>query len=206
MLFAPLRLVFRIVRWLVVAALLYYAVTVVQVWLTSRENDPHHAGAALVFGTAAGYLEPGQDLEARLERALALFRDRDVPVIAVTGGKEPGDHDTEAEISAIWLEARGVPARTIVEGGGDDTWQNVADVANALHARHVHSVLVVTDSFHEDRAMAITSDFGFSPSATPSEHSPIGGGAFVGHLFQESAEVALGRIIGYGALSDLLHG
>ena len=205
MLFAPLRIAFRILRLLVVAVVLYVAVTFVQVWLTSRENDPHSAGAALVFGTATTYTEPSEDLAGRLERALQLYRSRDVPLIVVTGGKRPGDLYTEAQISARWLEARGVPAGSILLGGGSDTWENVASVASALHARHVHSLLVVTDPFHEDRAMATTSGFSFEVSPAPSEHSPIGGAGLWGHLFQESLEVAAGRIVGYHALSDLLH-
>jgi len=93
--------------------------------------------------------------------------------------------------------------RDIVQGGGDDSWQNVAAVAPTLHADDVRSVLVVTDPFHEDRAMAIASSFGFSPSPTPSLHSPIRGITQLGYLVKESVEVAAGRIVGYGTLSSI---
>lgn len=206
MLFAPFRWAFRIVRLVLVAAVLYYGVTLVQVVLTSHENDPHRADAAIVFGTAAGYDTPGTDLRGRLERALALFEARDVTLIAVTGGKREGDVYTEAQISEMWLQAHGVPGRDVVAGGGSDTWQNVSSVAGSLRARHVVSLLVVTDPFHEYRAMAICSDFGFSPSAVPSQHSPIGGTSLAGHYLQEAAEVSLARIVGYGTISSWVHG
>ena len=205
MLLAPVRLALKIIGAIVAVVLVYVGVTFVQVWMTSHANDPHPAGAALVYGTAANYLTPAPDLEARLDRALGLYRDGLVPLIAVTGGKKPGDRYTEAQISAMWLERYHVPASAIIQGGGVDTWQNMASVAPALKAKGVHTVLVVTDGFHEDRAMAIASSFGFSPSPTPSLHSPIRGAAELGYLVKEAVEVSVGRIIGYGTLSDLDH-
>jgi uncharacterized SAM-binding protein YcdF (DUF218 family) len=205
MIFGPIRLALKIVGAVLALILLYFCVTLCQVWLTSRQDDPHRAGAILVFGTAANYLTPAPDLEARLDRALQLYEDGLAPVVAVTGGKRPGDRYTEAQISATWLEAKGVPRTGIVEGGGADTWQNVASVAPVLHRLGVRSVLVVTDPFHEYRAMAITSDFGFSPSPTPSLRSPIRGTAVIPYLLKEATEVSVGRIVGYGRLSTLDH-
>jgi uncharacterized SAM-binding protein YcdF (DUF218 family) len=201
----PFRLIFKILGALVAICLLYVCVTFVQVWLTSRQDDPHRADAILVFGTAANYVTPGVDLQMRLERSLALYDHHLAPIIAVTGGKRPGDRYTEAQISAMWLEARGVPASAIVEGSGSDTWNNVSSVAPLLQQRKVATVLDVTDPFHEDRAMAITSSFGFSPSPAPSLRSPIGGAGLVFHFAKESVEVALGRVVGYQTLEDFPH-
>ena len=101
----PFRLIFKIVGAVLAMCLVYVCVTLVQVWLTSRQDDPHPADAILVFGTAANYTTPGVDLEQRLDRSLALFDADLAPIIAVTGGKRPGDRYTEAQISAMWLEA-----------------------------------------------------------------------------------------------------
>jgi uncharacterized SAM-binding protein YcdF (DUF218 family) len=205
MIFWPFKLALRLLGILVALVVVYVGVTFVQVWLTSRDNDAHRADAALVFGTATNYRSPRADLKARLQRALSLYDAGLVRLVAVTGGKRPGDRYTEAQISAVWLESRRVPSTRIVLGSGDDTWQNVASVAPQLHADGVHSVLVVTDPFHEYRAMATTSDFGFSPSATPSLRSPIGGFTLFEFFGKEAAEVAVGRIVGYGTLSDWFH-
>lgn len=205
MLLAPLKLALKILGVVLAVILVYVGVTFVQVWLTSRANDPHPADAILVFGTAANYLTPAPDLQARLERALQLYQEGLAPVVAVTGGKRPGDKFTEGQISATWLEGQpnGVPKHAIVVGSGADSWDNVGSVAPVLRELGVHTVLVVTDPFHEDRAMAIVSSYGFSPSPTPSEHSPIHGAEELGYLIKESVEVSVGRIIGYGTLSDL---
>lgn len=201
----PFRLIFKVVGVVLAACLLYVGVTLVQVWLTSRQDDPHHADAILVFGTAANYVTPGDDLRMRLERSLTLYEHHLAPIIAVTGGKRPGDRYTEAQISAIWLRARGVPLSAIVLGSGSDTWNNVSSVAPALKQHSVVTVLVVTDPFHEDRAMAISSSFGFSPSPTPSIRSPIGGVSLVLYFAKEAVEVAAGRIVGYQTLTGLPH-
>jgi uncharacterized SAM-binding protein YcdF (DUF218 family) len=201
----PFRLVFKILGAVLAVCLLYVCVTFVQVWLTSRQDDPHPADAILVFGTAANYVTPGVDLWLRLERSLSLYDDHLAPIIAVTGGKRPGDRSTEAQISARWLETHGVPSSAIVLGSGSDTWNNVSSVAPALRQHRVVTVLTVTDPFHEDRAMAITSSFGFSPSPTPSIRSPIGGASLVLYFAKEAVEVAAGRILGYQTLSGIPH-
>jgi vancomycin permeability regulator SanA len=204
MLLWPFKVVFKIIGLVLAVLLVYFSVTFLQVWLTSRHNDPHKADAALVFGTAANLTTPAPDLQARLDRALALYDNGDVPLIAVTGGAG-GDPETEAQISATFLEGLGVPKSSIVLGSGDDSWQNVGSVAHRLHQLGVKTVLVVTDPFHEDRAMAIVSSYGFDPSPTPSLHSPIRGFATLGYLVKESVEVGIGRIVGYGALSRVFH-
>ena len=52
------------------AIFLYFAVTLVQVWLTSRHYDPHPAGAIVVMGAAQYNGVPSPDLAARLNEAL----------------------------------------------------------------------------------------------------------------------------------------
>ena len=70
--------------------------------------------------------------------ALLLFHQGDAGVVAVTGSKEKGDQFTEAEAGARYLETNGVPSAAIVEAGGDDTWQNLSDVAPLLEGPGVH--------------------------------------------------------------------
>ena len=69
MLLAPLRWALRIAILIVTVIVLYFAVTLVQVWLTSRQYDPHSAGAILVMGAAQYDCVPSPDLAARLDQA-----------------------------------------------------------------------------------------------------------------------------------------
>jgi uncharacterized SAM-binding protein YcdF (DUF218 family) len=204
MLFAPLRLALRIVSLLLTALVVYFAVCVVQVWLTSRHYDPHTADVIMVMGAAQYNGVPSPDLAARLNEALKLFDNKDASLIMLTGGKEKGDIYTEAQAGTTYLHAHGVPLSDILQAGGNTTYQNVAEAAPQLLARHVTTVLVTTDPFHEDRSMAISSSFGLTPSPTPTQTSPIKGWSTVPYFLKEAVGVGLGRVIGFNHL-DWLH-
>lgn len=202
LIFAPLRLAMKIVSAILTLVVLYFAVTFVQIWLTGRTHSTASAQAILVFGTAEDNGKPSQELRARLDEALAVYRAGRAPWIAVTGGNRPGDVYTEAGVSATYLEAHGVPKPYIIVGGGDDTWQNVKSVARQLKAHHLYSVITVTDPFHEDRAMANASSQGFSPIPSPVENSPTVKNSLWRYYLKETVAVGVGRIIGYGRMSS----
>ena len=203
MLLAPLRWALRIVLLVVTVIVVYFGVTLVQVWLTSRQYDPHPAGAILVMGAAQYDCVPTLDLQARLDEALKLYRQGYSHLIVVTGNKQPGDKCTEAESGAMYLERMGVPKADIVEAGGDDSYENIADALPKLEAHKIKVVLVTTDPFHEDRSMAIASDLSLSPSPTPTQSSPITGWSTFPYFVKEAVGVGLGRIIGYNHLEWL---
>ena len=202
LIFGPLRLALKIVSTVLTVVVLYFAVTFVQIWLTGRVHSTANAQAILVFGTAEDNGKPSQELQARLNEALAVYRAGRAPWIAVTGGNRPGDVYTEAGVSATYLESHGVPKARIIVGGGDDTWQNVATVAPRLKAHGLYRVITVTDPFHEDRAMANASSQGLSPIPSPVENSPTIKHSLWRYYFKETLAVGVGRIIGYGQLSS----
>jgi uncharacterized SAM-binding protein YcdF (DUF218 family) len=203
MLFGPIKLVLRVIGLFLTALLIYFSVTLVQVWLTSRHYDPHQAGVILVMGAAQYDGVPSPDLQSRLDEAETLFKAGDANLIMVTGGKESGDVFTEAQAGARYLESKGVPARDILQAGGNDSYQNISDAVPQLKARGISTVLVTTDPFHEDRSMAIVSSFDLTPSPTPTQDSPIRGWSTVPYFLKEAAGVGLGRVIGYNHLEWL---
>src|SRR5207249_3218966 len=83
---------------LVVVALLvgYFLVTFEQVWSTGRGDDRRASQAIIVLGAAQYDGRPSAVFRARLDHAVALYRDGIAPTIVVTGGKQPGDRFTEA--------------------------------------------------------------------------------------------------------------
>jgi uncharacterized SAM-binding protein YcdF (DUF218 family) len=204
MLLAPLRWALRIAFLILAAIVLYFGVTLVQVWLTARQYDPHPAGAILVMGAAQYDCVPTYDFQARLDQAAKLYHEGYAPLIMVTGNKQPGDRCTEAESGAMYLEGiRHVPKSAILEAGGDDSYENIADAQPELLAHNARVVLVTTDPFHEDRSMAIASNLSLSPSPTPTQTSPITGWSTVPYYLKEAVGVGLGRIIGYNHLEWL---
>jgi len=204
MLLAPIRWALRIVVLVVTVLVFYFGVTLVQVWLTSRQYDPHKAGAILVMGAAQYDCVPSPDLRARLDQAAILYHQGYARLIMVTGNKEPGDKCTEAQSGARYLEmVKGVPSSDILQAGGDDSYENISDAQPALLAHGATVVLVTTDPFHEDRSMAIASDLDLTPSPTPTQSSPITGWSTTPYFLKEALGVGLGRIIGYNHLEWL---
>ncbi|MDA8266754.1 MAG: YdcF family protein [Actinomycetota bacterium] len=202
------RLVRRLVRTALLLAVLaagYLVVTAVQVWLTSRHSDPHKAQAIVVMGAAQYNGVPSADLQARLATADQLWNEGMAPIVVVTGSKQPGDAFTEAQASATWLTAHGVPATDIVQVGGRDSWANLSDAARVLVPEHRTQVLMVTDGFHEDRSMAIATSVGLHPSPVPAVDSPIRGTGSIPYFAKETVGVAVGRVIGYQRLDLFDH-
>jgi uncharacterized SAM-binding protein YcdF (DUF218 family) len=197
---APLRWGLRIGAAVLALIVVYFAVTLVQVWLTSRDYDPHPAGAILVMGAAQYDGVPSPDLQARLDEALTLYDQGYSHLIMLTGGKEQGDVFTESESGAMYLEGKGVPARDIMEAGGNNSYENIADAQPMLRRHGVRAVLITTDPFHEDRSMAIASALSLSPSPTPTQNSPIQGWSAVPYFLKEAVGVGMGRIIGFNHL------
>jgi len=199
----------RAVRWvlarLVIFGMLlggYFAVTGVQVWLTSRHSQARPVQAIVVMGAAQYDGVPSPDLLARLQDADRLWG-KDAGQIVVTGYKEAGDTYTEAEASATWLNQHGVPMVDIVQVGGNDTWTSLALAAAALHSRGETRVLIATDGFHEDRCLAIASELGLQAWPVPATGSPISGLSSVPYFAKEAVGVSLGRIFGYSHLHAL---
>jgi uncharacterized SAM-binding protein YcdF (DUF218 family) len=202
MIFWPIKLALKIISALVSVALIYFGFTFLQIWWTGQHHSTRHAQAILVFGTTENNGKPSAELKARLDQALKLWRAHRAPWMIVTGGKQPKDVYTEAGASAKYLEAHGVPAARILKGYGNDTWQNVSTVIAQLRAHKIVSVLTVTDPFHEDRAMAISSSQGLVPYPSPVKNSPTIKHSLWLYYLKETLAVGTGRLVGYGRLSS----
>lgn len=201
MIFGPFKLVLRIISFVLSVIILYFAVTFVQIWLTSHEHSNAKAQAILVFGTTEDNGVASPELQARLNHALHLFREGRAPWLVVTGGNRPGDDYTESGVSATYLEKHGVAKADILQGFGGDTWQNVSTVMPLLKAHHIVRVITVTDPFHEYRAMAISSSQGLTPVPSPVPNSPTIKHSLWKYYLKETFDVGVGRIVGYGRLS-----
>ena len=196
----------RIVALVVVACVLYVAVSLGQVIYASRLVQDRPVQAIVVLGAAQYNGVPSPDLASRLNQALALWRDHLAPVIVTVGGKEPGDVYTEAAAGGMYLAARGVPQADLVRVvQGRDTWQSLTAVTAVLEQRRITRVLLVSDPFHDERIRLMAGALGLAPLVSPTHDSPIRGTAVIPYYAKETAEVAVGRIIGWRRLSELTH-
>jgi len=168
----------RVVTGIVVAVLLYFAVTttLVAVWMGKDEHPK--VDAIVVLGAAQYDGRPSAIYAARLEHAVDLYHSGVAPLIVFTGGKEPGDRFTEGGSGARWAVQHGIPAgATLVEDSSRTTYENLAGAKRVLDAR-LHSgkhprVVVVSDPFHMFRAMKQAGDLGFRAYPSPTRTSPV---------------------------------
>jgi uncharacterized SAM-binding protein YcdF (DUF218 family) len=177
----------------------YLVVTFVQVWMASRQDGDRAAEAIVVLGAAQYDCRPSPVLQQRLDHALGLYEGGTADTIVVTGGSQEGDRCTEATASANYLLAAGVPdANLLREVQGTNTWESLAASARILRNAGLTDVVLVTDGYHALRVQAIADELGLDASV-----SPTGGGGSVRDYVEETAAVAVGRIIGFRRLVDL---
>ncbi|MDQ1358868.1 MAG: hypothetical protein QOG44_3241, partial [Acidimicrobiaceae bacterium] len=188
----------------IAVGVVYLAVTFVQVWQASRQDQARPVQAIVVLGSAQYNGVPSPDLRARLNHAYDLWKRNLSDVIVVTGGKQPGDRVSEATASADYLAAKGVPQEAILrEVSGRNSWQSLESTAAFLMARQRTTVLLVSDPFHDKRIALIAGELGLKPYVSPTRSSPLGTGAKLANYVKETGEVAVGRIIGFRHLVDL---
>jgi uncharacterized SAM-binding protein YcdF (DUF218 family) len=181
-----------------VVLFVYLGGTFAQVWWASRQDDARPVQAIIVLGAAQYDGRPSGVLAARLDHTIDLYHQGIAPLIVVTGGNQPGDRFTEAETSATYLEAHGVPGTAIErETTSTNSYDELAAAARFLKARGITEVVLVSDPFHSFRIDAIADDVGLHAWVSPTGTSPVSGfDAFVA-MGRETLAVAVGRITGY---------
>lgn len=189
----------RIALAAVALVVLYFVVTLAQVWAASRRDQAHRADAIVVLGAAQYDGEPSPVLRARLDHAVDLYRDDVADTLVVTGGRQPGDRFSEAHASARYLtERKGVPESVVLwEPYGRTTWEQLASVARFLQRRGMREVVLVSDPFHSARVAAIADERGLEAAVSPTRTSPITGMEQVPYFLKEAVAVGVGRLVGF---------
>lgn len=118
----------------VLSAGLVYVGYFAHVWRVARRApcQPAHGECVLLFGKHSPGGRIDRDFEARLDRAVSLWRERPPRRVVLLGGGAPGE-PTEAEIARDGLHARGIAQDTPLwlEAQSRDTLQNLRN-ARAL--------------------------------------------------------------------------
>jgi uncharacterized SAM-binding protein YcdF (DUF218 family) len=189
-------------RALVLVALLgYFLVSLYQVWSTGRSDQARPVDAIVVMGAAQYDGQPSPQLAARLDHVAELWPQGVAPLVVVTGGNQPGDRFTEAEASADYLSARGVPPDAIArEDAGGSSHESLEGAARLLAERGLTSVLIVTDPYHALRSRLIAQDLGLTAYVSPTPTSVVTGGESLARHLREAAGVAVGRLVGFDRL------
>ena len=187
-----------------IALVLYVGMAAVSVMWAGSHDDTTSVDAIVVMGAAQYDGVPSPLLASRLQHALNLWKQKQAPLFAVTGGKRPGDRFTEGDTSRRWLTDRGVPgADIVVESSGRSTWESIENVAPLLNEVDVDSVVVVSSSWHVQRAALSLEELGFRAHSSASPDGVLSASSEKSKLIREIAGVSLGRIIGFGTLFEI---
>ena len=167
----------RAVRILVGALLvagLIWGLNLLAVYLFGLRNEARPADAIVVLGAAQYQGKPSPVLQARLDHAIALYRDSIAPALILTGGVGVGDTLSEAEVGRRYAMKAGVPrARILIEQAGISTEQSMRTVARLMHSRGMHSAVMVSDPFHMLRLRILARRLGIEAYSSPTRTSPI---------------------------------
>jgi len=158
----------RALLWIFMVSCIYIGIVTYFVIRQSQSDHTQTSDAAIVLGAAVWVGNPSPVLKARLDHALALYQQKTVATIIVTGGTGNGDNMSEAEAGANYLRQHGVPATAILqETTGRSTYQSLKAAAALAQTNNIHSVLIVSDSFHMLRSLKMAGDLGFTAYASP---------------------------------------
>jgi uncharacterized SAM-binding protein YcdF (DUF218 family) len=166
-------LVVRVVGAAVTSVLLLTGATGLAIWWTARQDDRPPSDALVVLGSAQYNGVPSSIFEARLEHALALWREGVAPVVVTVGGRAEGDEYSEAEAGRQYLLDAGVPADALLAvQEGEDTLESMRAVAGTFDERGWRTAVLVTDPWHAMRAQKMAEDAGMVATSSPTRQGP----------------------------------
>jgi uncharacterized SAM-binding protein YcdF (DUF218 family) len=154
----------RLLVLFVAAAVLFFAVTAIQIVHTAGLEEIHPADAIVVFGAAEYSGRPSPVLRARLDQALAVFHRGVAPVVITTGGAAGDPIFSEGGVGRDYLMRHGVPERSLIaETQGHDTAESALRVGVIMRANNLHSCVAVSDAYHVFRIRRLLEHEGIRP-------------------------------------------
>jgi uncharacterized SAM-binding protein YcdF (DUF218 family) len=169
-----LRVFRQAIALVLLAGALGYTAALILVLIASQQDQRRPVDAIVVLGAAQYNGHPSPVLRARLDHALALYRERTAPLVVVTGGVGRGDTTSEAVVGRRYLLTHGVPPEAVVARGvGHTTSGSMDAVAAWLRTRGLRRVVLVSDPFHMFRLRLEARRIEIEAYTSPTASSPI---------------------------------
>jgi uncharacterized SAM-binding protein YcdF (DUF218 family) len=147
--------------------------TALRIWQVGQQDGRRHVDAIVVLGAAQYNGRPSDALAARLDQAIALYKDGYATYLITTGGNLPGDWTTEAEVGRRYAIKQGVPeSAMLMENTGHSTLDSIQHVRAIFEARNLRTALFVSDRSHMLRVLRLAQDQGIEAWASPTSTSP----------------------------------
>jgi len=164
----------RIALAVLLAPFLVYLLAFLSVLIVSRQDQRRPVDAIVVLGAAQYNGKPSPVLRARLDHALALYREGLAGTVVVTGGIGEGDQVSEATVGRGYLVTHGVPdSAVVVRPEGRSTQASMTSVSQWAEEHGVRRVLLVSDPFHMLRLRLEARRTTLEAYTSPTPSSPI---------------------------------
>lgn len=187
--------------WLASGGLAAWAVSIVAVLVWGQKDMARRADAIVVLGAAQYAGRPSPVLRARLDHAVALWKDGMASYLVLTGGRGTGDTTSEAAVGRRYAVREGVADSAILlESEGRTTDASLQAVARILRDRGLEEAILVSDPFHMLRLQILSRRYGMDALPSPTRTSPISANrteaiAYVlSESFKVPATIALGLL------------
>lgn len=111
-------------------------------------------------------------LEARVQQAVALYKDKYASKLLMTGGTDKEDGANEAETMKKIATEQGIPGKDILlEKKATSTYENFLFSKDILQKNKLNSIIIVTEPFHIARASMIADKLGIQYTVSPAIES-----------------------------------
>lgn len=136
-------------------------------WAEAHRPTNENAGTVIVLGCEVTGQEPSQLLKCRLNTAKQYLDLHPKTICIVTGGLGDAATITEAECMKKYLVEYGIAENRIyTENASADTRENIQNTKHIIQENGLDTnVVIITDAFHECRALLYAARYGLS--ATP---------------------------------------
>jgi uncharacterized SAM-binding protein YcdF (DUF218 family) len=150
------------------AATLFTLICTIQVLAYAQKDETRPADAAIVLGAAAYGHRPSPIFRERINHAISLYQQGFVHTLIFTGGRNPNDPLSEAEVARNYALAQGVPAAAIlIETTSTNTQENLRNAQEVAAAHNLHTFLIISTPYHQKRALSLADDLGLEAYSSP---------------------------------------
>ena len=192
------RWAFRVGALVVAVGLVYFAVSLYQVWSTGRGDQAQPVDAIVVMGAAQYDGEPSPSSPPGSTTSSSCGRRRSprssssrAATVPATASPRPRRRPPTSPSAAC----RRTPSCS--RTGARRATSRCTARRELLRQRDLDDVLIVTDPYHALRSRLIAEELGLRAHVSPTPTSVVTGGEQFVRQLEEAAGVAVGRLLGF---------
>ena len=165
-----------------------------RVWRQATIDEARSADVIIVFGAAEYAGRPSPVFRARLDHALALYKQNLATTVITTGGMAWDPTYSEGGVGRDYLANKGIgDTHLIAETWSDNTAESAERVAKIMRTNGFRTCIAVSDPYHLFRIKRMMEAQGVKTYTSPRPQF-LGFGARVAHTSREALSFTLWRL------------